>query len=331
MTAPISQPAGPSISTEQTRSLRTGVLIHPEAACDGRCLILPHPRTQIPTYFLYSCTSGDSNAASGTSKGELFELSSLKDTKYDRSWMISGVNQVISSGQLEILSRMDMRFLVISLLYSALEDSKFRSLEDTFEQIALVLHGKRKEEITESVAALKGKLGEGEGGEADNGVQQEWTDIVTFGNLPIVKDALQEVADMEGKSLSSLSFATYLCAAPLTPSILLPTDTIDLPNGEQAYRLSMLKVFSILDAKHARLSQQSTFAASPNMLGRSFERRWPLDSDPSPYLVAGMEQSTDRKEAKELRRQIAAEIIATSLPPRLAAEYFTHLEIALEK
>lgn len=44
-----------------------------------------------------------------------------------------------------------------------------------------------------------------------------------------------------------------------------------------------------------------------------------------------MEESADCKEAKELRRKIAAEIIATNLPPQLAAEYFTHLGFALEK
>ncbi|SPC63651.1 uncharacterized protein UHOD_01005 [Ustilago sp. UG-2017b] len=303
MTAPICQTTEASTSREQSRSMRNGVLLHPGTARDGRCLILPHPRTQVPTYYLYSENAPKpSSASSDTSKGELFELSTLKDTKYDRSWMISGVNEVISSGQLEILSRVDVRFLVTSLLYSVLVDSKFRSLEDIFEQIALGLHGKRKEEMIDSIVALKSDLGEGEGGDGKGSVQQEWTDIVTFGNLPIVKDALQEVADVQ-----------------------------DLPNGEQAYRISTSKVFPILDARHARLSQQSTFAASPNILGRSFERRWPLESDPSPYLVAGMEESADCKEAKELRRKIAAEIIATNLPPQLAAEYFTHLGFALEK
>ncbi len=109
---------------------------------------------------------------------------------------------------------------------------------------------------------------------------------------------------------------------------------VDLPNGDKAYRLSLPKTYSILDNKHTRLSLKSTFVASPNMLGRTFERRWSLDSDPSPYLIsqiaAGEGEETDCKVAQELRRRIAAEVIATNLPPLLAAEYFTHLEIGTD-
>lgn len=106
----------------------------------------------------------------------------------------------------------------------------------------------------------------------------------------------------------------------------------DLPNGERAFRLSTAKVFSILDSKHERLALKSTLVASPNMLGRTFERRWQLDSDPSPYVVnqAEGEKDADCEEAKELRKRIAAEIVATNLPPQLAAEYFTHLGLSLD-
>lgn len=66
------------------------------------------------------------------------------------------------------------------------------------------------------------------------------------------------------------------------------------------------------------------------MLGRSFERRWQLDSDPSAYLTDG-EHDADSNDAKQLRSKIAAEIIATNLPPQLAADYFAHLDIAVEQ
>lgn len=199
MTVPITQLSDASTVAETTQSMRTGVLIHPETAQDGRFLILPHPRTAVPTYYLHS----DAPAGSSSpvpSNGELFELSTLKDGKYDRSWMFSNLNQVISSGQLEILSRIDVRFVVISLLYSALGDGKFRSLEDTFEQIALALYGRRKEDMVESIPALKAKLSEGGGSEGEeDDVQQDWSDIITFGKLPLVKKALEEVADVQGK------------------------------------------------------------------------------------------------------------------------------------
>ena len=185
--------------------MRTGVLIHPETARDGRFLLLPHPRTTVPSYFLHSETSG-SSTISNAGLGEMFELSTLKDAKYDRTWMISGLNQVISSGQLEILSKVDVRFLVISLLYCALSDGKFRSHEDTFDQIALALHSRRRAEMFESIPELKAKLNEKGAidGDESGGVQQEWTDILTFGNLPLVKAALEEVADVQGESFRTL-------------------------------------------------------------------------------------------------------------------------------
>ncbi|SNX81964.1 uncharacterized protein MEPE_00669 [Melanopsichium pennsylvanicum] len=305
MTAAIAQASGSSSPGDKSWSMRTGVLIHHSSARSGRFLILPHPRTSVPTYYLHSDTLSSSSSSSFTGLSELYELSTLKDGKFDRSWMISDLNQVISSGQLEILSRVDARFLVISLIYSALEDGKFRSHEDTFEQIALVLQGRRKEEMVESIPSLKAKLsetGSTDQGEQD-GLHLEWSDVVTFGNLALVQKALNEVADVQ-----------------------------DLPNGEQAYRLSKAKIFTILDKKHAQLSLKSTFVASPNMLGRMFERRWQSESDPSAYLVAPQQdqQDSDCKEAKELRKSIAAEVIATNLPPKLAEEYFTHLGIAGE-
>ncbi|SPO21235.1 uncharacterized protein UTRI_00712 [Ustilago trichophora] len=303
MATSITQQSDASTVAETIQSMRTGVLVHPENAQDGRFLVLPHPRTAVPTYYLHSdVTTGSGSSASWN--GELFELSSLKDGKYDRCWMVSNLNQVISSGQLEILSRIDVRFVVISLLHSALGDGKFRSLEDTFEQIALVLYGRRKEDMVESIPALKAKLSEGGASEGEeDGVQQDWSDIITFGKLPLVKKALEEVADVQ-----------------------------DLPNGEQAYRLSTAKTFSILDNKHQHLSSKFTFVASPNMLGRNFERRWQSDSDPSPYLTTSTEeeQESDCKDAKDLRAKIAAEIIATNLPPQLAREYFEHLHIQVD-
>lgn len=123
--------------------------------------------------------------------------------------MISNLNQVISSGQLEILSPVDVRFLVIALLYTALGgDGKFRSHEDTFEQIALALQGKRREELEGEIPALKARLNEdgaGTGAGANDGeageVQREWSDVIAFGNLELVKKALEEVADVQGKLL----------------------------------------------------------------------------------------------------------------------------------
>lgn len=236
--------------------MRNGVLLHPGTARDGRCLILPHPRTQVPTYYLYSENAPKpSSASSDTSKGELFELSTLKDTKYDRSWMISGVNEVISSGQLEILSRVDVRFLVTSLLYSVLVDSKFRSLEDIFEQIALGLHGKRKEEMIDSIVALKSDLGEGEGGDGKGSVQQEWTDIVTFGNLPIVKDALQEVADVQGKLLHTLLLS------PLPRKSLTDASILSFCQSRLAKRRTSISDLNLKSLPHSRRQTRATFTA----------------------------------------------------------------------
>jgi hypothetical protein len=184
-------------------------LIHPDLAHGGRFLVLPHPRTGIPTYYLHSshasasASTAGSNAASAD--GELFELSTIKDTKHDRSWMVSGVNTVVSAGQLEVLSRVDVRFLVISLLYSALGDRKFRSLEDTFEQIALGLYAKRSDEAVEAVAALKAST---EAKDAD--ASREWSDILTFGSLPLVHTALAQVADVQGKPLLPQTLASRM-------------------------------------------------------------------------------------------------------------------------
>ncbi|KAJ9476554.1 Ribonuclease H2 subunit B [Pseudozyma hubeiensis] len=274
--------ASASTSGPATRSMRTGVLINPTTATSGRLLILPHPQTLIPTYYLASPSSG-----------ELYELSTLQDSKHDRTWMISQLNQVVSSGQLDILSRVDARFLVVSLLHSVLDDGKYRSREDLFEQAAQKLYSRRKEELRSAIPELK------KGGDEDDVEQQEWLDVVTFGNLDLVKTALEDVADVQ-----------------------------DLPTGEKAYRLSLSKTFHLLDRKHTLLSQRSTFAQTPNTLGRTFERSWPHESDPSPYLsLTENDEGQDCKDAAKLRSQIAAEVIATYLPAKLAAEYFAHLGV----
>lgn len=201
----LAAPTSDAAATSEMRSMRTGVLIHPDTARDGRFLILPHPRTGIPTYYLFSTLhrSDSGTTTSDADLGQLLELSTLKDARYDRSWMISGLNQVVASAQLEILSRVDVRFLVVSMLYSALDDGKFRSLEDTFEQIALTLHSRRKDELVDAIQAVKTRISQGTttaGTEVEeDGVQQEWTDLLTFGTLPIVKQALTEVADVQGE------------------------------------------------------------------------------------------------------------------------------------
>lgn len=227
LAAPTSDAAATS---EMSRTMRTGVLIHPDTARDGRFLILPHPRTGIPTYYLYS-TAHRSDLGTTTSDadlGQLLELSTLKDARYDRSWMISGLNQVVASAQLEILSRVDVRFLIVSMLYSALDDAKFRSLEDTFEQIALTLHSRRKDELVDAIQAVKTRTSQGTttaGTEVEeDGVQQEWTDLLTFGTLPIVKQALTEVSDVQGEpaltpffpvSLRRIKLESLLTLAPI--------------------------------------------------------------------------------------------------------------------
>ena len=210
----------PTAAGEQTRSVRTGVLIHPASARGGRFLVLPHPRTGIPTYYLHSdpsepststSTSGSGSSSNHSGAGRLFELSTLKDGKYDRSWMISNLNEVVSSGQLEILAEVDVRFLVVSLLYGALADGKFRSHEDTFDQIALAMHSARTDEMAAAIPALKAQLNPAAGETTQSeAVQQEWTDLVTFGNLPITKAALKDIADVQGTP-----------STPLTPSVHL--------------------------------------------------------------------------------------------------------------
>lgn len=181
-----------SSAQQATRSMRTGVLIHPSTAHSGRFLVLPHPRTLVPTYYL----SASSSTSSSISTDQLYELSTLQDSKHDRSWMISRLNQVISSGQLDILSRIDARFLVVSLLYSVLGDGKYRSREDMFEQIALELHVRRSEELCEAIPELKARLATGK--DSAEGQQNEWTDVVVFEKLEVTKRALEDVADVQG-------------------------------------------------------------------------------------------------------------------------------------
>lgn len=256
--------------------MRTGILIHPSTAPSGRFLVLPHPRTLLPTYYLSSTT-------------ELFELTTLSDTRYSRSWMLTHLNQVISSGQLEIVSPIDPRFLVISWLYSVLGDGKFRSREDGFEEVAMELLRRRKDALSEAIPETKTSADGGEEG---------WNDILTLSARPLVTTALKQVCD-----------------------------TQSLPTGDQAFRLSLPKTFALLDTKHSALSAKSTYVAAPNTLGRSFERRWTGGQDPSPYLAEGEE---DCEEAKALRGKIAAEIVATNLPARLAVEWFAHLGIKID-
>lgn len=208
-----------------SKTIRTSVLIHPTFGADlnGKdvaFLTLPHPRTHIPTYYL---------PTTGPDKDEqLLELGSLADTKLDRSWFISSSlstppaagqetqEQVISKARLEILSAVDVRFLVISILDSLNDTSSdgadtgvFRSAEDAFEQAAAQIYRARKEELTSRVAAFKANGASNGTSTEDGQEEEEWTDILTFASLPITQKALRQVTDVQRK----FSCAHYLAAA----------------------------------------------------------------------------------------------------------------------
>lgn len=194
-------------TTPTSKTLRTSVLIHPAFSADLKgkhttFLTLPHPRTHIPTYYL-------------STSEQLLELGSLADTKIDRSWFVSSSSlaaplasdaemqeQVISKARLEILSPVDVRFLVISILDSlngTADTGVFRSAEDAFDQAATQIYRARKDEYTNRVAALKANSANDSTTNSDGEEEEEWTDILTFASLPLTQTALRQVADVQRK------------------------------------------------------------------------------------------------------------------------------------
>lgn len=211
MGAPLSDTAAGS-APPPSRPIRTSVLIHPAFGIeleggDATFLTLPHPRTHIPTYYL------------STTNQPLLELASLTDTKFDRSWFIgsssgskvsrasghSTQEEVISKARLEILSAVDPRFLVISILDSlndtssdgADTDGVFRTAEDAFEQAASTIYRTRKEELSRRLAALNTDSNDAPLQAMED--DEEWTDIITFAGLPFVQQALRQVTHVQRK------------------------------------------------------------------------------------------------------------------------------------
>ncbi|KZT08343.1 uncharacterized protein LAESUDRAFT_697204 [Laetiporus sulphureus 93-53] len=107
-------------------------------ACNGgfgarerRFLMLPHPRTGLPTLFLPVLS--ENNA-----KDEILEVQAISPSK-PRSWFMPE-GEVVDDGKLLLLTPIDPSFLLISVLQSTQptdgSSGNYRSLDDIFEDAA---------------------------------------------------------------------------------------------------------------------------------------------------------------------------------------------------
>ncbi|KAF8070633.1 ribonuclease H2, subunit B [Lyophyllum atratum] len=167
---------------------------------------LPHPRTGLPSLFLPSETP--SNASLPYTQSRILEVQAVSPPD-SRSWFLD--EEVVADGKLLIMTPVDPAFLLIPILQAAHPNDgspgTYRPVEDIFEDasVKLQLHATP--------------------GESDNSSPILCRDILRFGSLAGVKDALKHLCDVK----------------EITPEITV-------------YRLSLPKVLEYLCAKVTRLS-----------------------------------------------------------------------------
>ncbi|EPQ32381.1 uncharacterized protein PFL1_00577 [Pseudozyma flocculosa PF-1] len=267
-----------------------------------RFLTLPHPRSHVPVYFL-PCPEA------------IYEQTTIGgEEKNARSWFISssggggggGVvedagisNQIHTPSTLTLLTPLSPLFLVLSIL-SILPngpdgEGRFLPYDDIWDQAALVFYRRRREKFAAYLDSARKRAGSnatGGGGTGqvqgeEDGGEESWEDIVSFGAHPLVQRTVERCCQVQS-----------------------------MPDGPTTYRLCKSKAYALLDDKLTRLASPDTFARAPNTLSRSFDRRY--------QGAPGTEAS---EEAQVLRRQIAAETIMGYLSPDVASEWSACSEV----
>ncbi|PWN53978.1 hypothetical protein IE53DRAFT_337920 [Violaceomyces palustris] len=308
------------------------LLAYPESAFASdskgkRLLVLPHPRTGNPSYFLpyhpsesphptgSSDQSGGDRDLKGESEGGILQLQVIRQDKSERSWFISGADDDDGDGALHLLTPIDPIFLLLPILYSVMSDAKppFLPLEDLFDQAALNLyrsriskHAERMDRIKKdeklggisscSTASKNGRIGSGggtglnrlDGTEGEGGAGEGEEEMVW-------EDVIRF-----GRTLAAKRGLERICQVQeISPTL-------------NAYRISHPKLFSVLGSKLERLSSEQTFSKSPNTLGRALNRR--------------LERDGDEGEALRLRRQISFDVLEGFLNQDVARAWKAELE-----
>ncbi|CAO1633355.1 unnamed protein product [Sympodiomycopsis kandeliae] len=162
-----------------------------------RFLLLPHPRTGLPTYFLPARSAA---AVDQQGYDELYELQAIRSDKKSRSWFLNGgqadqevlkKGYVIQDGTLHLLLRIDPTFLLLNLLSYTLTSSTYLSVEDLFEESSSKW----------STSQLPSQDSRG------------WQDILDFPKLFHLSSYLANISDIQSETyyrLSSTKIQSFL-------------------------------------------------------------------------------------------------------------------------
>ncbi|PWN20145.1 hypothetical protein BCV69DRAFT_283682 [Microstroma glucosiphilum] len=266
-------------------------LLHPSPSTSSpkQFLLLPHPRTALPAYFLPSAASSSSTPSSAEPTAEeydeIYELQSSKSDRKARSWFLGGSKGegdeegesaetrglagekgwVIQDFSLHLLSRIDSAFLLLPMLDVLLPPPTPKSTTEPAPTSApatlLVDSGSYlpAEDLFESVAGTmhrrllqaRSKLAGKGAAAAPTGVDEEgsWADIPSFGQLSLARKALEK-----------------LCSIQKAGEV--GTDG----KGEQYFRPSPQRIVSFLQRKVLALSTPEVFHSHPATLGRMLDR-----------------------------------------------------------
>ncbi|CAO1621763.1 unnamed protein product [Parajaminaea phylloscopi] len=234
---------------------------------DRPCLLLPHPRTSLPAYFILD----DDGEA-------IYELQGLKGEKKIRSWFLYGSGEsgestgneagkgwVIEDGTLQMVSRIDPLFLLLAL-FDPPDDAASTSYlppDDLFESAAARHYTRRAQAYN---ASLPKEGTDARVEESGGNSNSTWDDIVAFGSSRAGRAALDRCSD---------------------------TQDLDSTGEALAYRLSEGKVLHSLRAKLKALATPACFETHSSLLGRPLARQTEIDASSAELATARIRIAAD--------------------------------------
>ncbi|PWN31146.1 hypothetical protein BDZ90DRAFT_258182 [Jaminaea rosea] len=177
---------------------------------EQRFLLLPHPRTHAPAYFVMD-----------DEQGEAYELQAV--SKERRSWMLNGRQAaveeggqgwVMQDGSLHLLLPLDPIFLLLPLLPVPTTSSSYLTSDDIFDSAASRHYAAR----VKAYNALAGQSqAQNEGVAALDEDAGIWEDVVAFGRSKTAQKALERCCDVQA---ISPTLSAYRPSLPTLRSIL---------------------------------------------------------------------------------------------------------------
>lgn len=267
-------------------------------------LLLPHPRTSQPAYFL--------PPSSDRKDSQFYELQVVKSDRKNRSWFLYGNGDgpvhegekldvagdghgwVKQDGALHTLNPIDPALLMLPLLEPLLasadpsaEAGSYLPLDDLFELISSTQYRRLAEAHNAALPSSSKEGTDAQAQRADESGDTPWPDILSLVQYPAIHAALAKLCSTQ--DLSAVGFGASGGASSTASD---PRTT--------AYRPSAGKIGALLARKLAALSSAEAFEAHPATLGRK--------------LAKGVDMGASKEEERRERVKIAADIVRNYVP-----------------